>query len=61
VPTPRNCVASVRDLRSVEDVTLWPLLVELMEHDTAKHLAILEFLRNHAKGSARLEGADLGG
>lgn len=48
-----------RDLRSVEHVTIWPLLVELMEHDTAKHLAILEFLRKHAKGTARLDGSDL--
>jgi rubrerythrin len=36
-------------LREVKDTTLWRLLVQLMEMDTAKHLAILEFARQHAK------------
>jgi hypothetical protein len=36
-------------LREVKDTTLWRLLVQLMEIDTAKHLAILEFAREHAK------------
>jgi rubrerythrin len=38
-----------RQLRDVEDTTLWVLLVRLMEADTAKHLDILKFIREHAK------------
>lgn len=37
-----------RKLRCVEDTTLWALLVELMQHDTAKHIAILKFARSHS-------------
>jgi hypothetical protein len=36
-----------RELRDVKDTTLWGLLVELMERDTEKHVAILKFVRNH--------------
>jgi hypothetical protein len=36
-----------RDLRDVKDTTLWGLLVELMERDTDKHIAILRFVRKH--------------
>lgn len=46
-----------KDLRDVEDTTLWALLVETMRLDTEKHLAILKFVEKHAKskrwGSAR--------
>jgi rubrerythrin len=38
-----------RELHDVKDTTLWRLLVQLMEMDTAKHLVILEFARRHAK------------
>jgi rubrerythrin len=38
-----------KTLHEVKDTTLWRLLVQLMEIDTAKHLAILEFARKHAK------------
>jgi len=34
-----------RELRDVKDTTLWGLLVELMERDTEKHIAILKFVR----------------
>jgi hypothetical protein len=37
-----------RDLRDLKDTTLWGLLVELMERDTEKHIAILKFVRDHA-------------
>ncbi len=37
-----------RELREVEDTTMWTLLVELMEQDTKKHISILRFARKHA-------------
>ncbi len=37
-----------RDLRDVKDTSLWALLVELMHRDTEKHIAILNFVRQHA-------------
>lgn len=37
-----------RELRDVKDTTLWELLVELMQRDTEKHIAILRFVREHA-------------
>jgi rubrerythrin len=36
-----------RELRNVKDTTLWGLLVDLMERDTEKHIAILRFVRQH--------------
>lgn len=38
-----------RELSDVKDTTLWGLLVELMERDTDKHIAILRFAHEHAK------------
>ncbi len=38
-----------KELSSVKDTTLWGLLVELMERDTDKHIAILRFAHRHAK------------
>jgi rubrerythrin len=38
-----------RELREVKDTSLWGLLVELMERDTQKHIAILRFVKKHAK------------
>ena len=37
-----------RELRDVKDTSLWALLVELMQRDTEKHIAILKFVREHA-------------
>jgi hypothetical protein len=37
-----------RELLDVKATTLWSLLVDLMERDTQKHLAILRFARKHA-------------
>jgi rubrerythrin len=36
-----------KDLRDVKDTTLWSLLVDLMQRDTDKHIAILRFARDH--------------
>jgi hypothetical protein len=36
-----------RQLRDVKDTTLWDLLVELMERDTERHIAILRFVSKH--------------
>jgi hypothetical protein len=38
-----------RTLRPLQDENLWPLLVELMEMDTRKHVRILEYLRHHMR------------
>ena len=37
-----------KSLREVRDTTLWALLVELMQADTAKHIKILSFIRDRA-------------
>ncbi len=42
-----------KSLKNVRHTTVWPLLVELMEMDTRKHIKILEFLREHAQKTAR--------
>jgi hypothetical protein len=39
-------------LRDVRETTLWGLLIELMLDDTAKHIKILEFIRDRAKDPA---------
>ena len=38
-----------RELRDVKDRSIWGLLVELMERDTQKHIAILRFVKKHTK------------
>ncbi len=47
----RELKALKKTLRDVEDTTLWGLLVDLMERDTEKHIAILNFVEKHAKNS----------
>jgi rubrerythrin len=37
-----------RELRDVKDTSLWGLLVDVMERDTQKHIAILKFAKKHA-------------
>jgi hypothetical protein len=37
------------ELRSVKDTSLWSILIELMERDTQKHIAILRFAREHTR------------
>ena len=36
-----------RELRDVKDTSLWSLLVDLMQRDTQKHIAILRFVKKH--------------
>ncbi len=36
------------ELREVKDTSLWGLLVDMMERDTQKHIAILRFAKKHA-------------
>ncbi len=36
-----------RELRDVKDTSIWGLLVDLMERDTQKHIAILKFVKRH--------------
>jgi rubrerythrin len=38
-----------RELKDVKDTTLWELLVELMQRDTDKHIAILRFVEKHTE------------
>jgi rubrerythrin len=40
-----------KELRPLRDTTLFSLLVQLMELDTKKHIAILEFIRRSAERS----------
>ena len=42
-----------KDLRDVEDTTLWALLVETMQRDTEKHMAVLRFVEDHTKNNRR--------
>jgi hypothetical protein len=44
----RELKALQRELSDVKDTTLWSLLVDLMQRDTQKHIAILRFVRKHA-------------
>ncbi len=39
------------ELRSVKDTSLWGLLVDLMQRDTEKHIAVLRFAKKHTKRS----------
>ena len=41
-----------RSLKPVAGGTLWPLIVELMEIDTSKHVRILQFLRDRLTKAA---------
>ena len=43
--------AIAKELKDVRDTTLWGLLIELMQDDTAKHVKILRFIRDRAKES----------
>ena len=37
-----------RELRRYKEYQMFPLLLDLMIHDTAKHIDILQFIRSHA-------------
>jgi rubrerythrin len=47
----RHLAALRKDLKPLRDNTLWPLLVELMEIDTTKHVRILEYLRDRLRAA----------
>jgi len=49
----RELKALAKELNDVKDTTLYGLLVDLMRHDTEKHLMILKFLRARAKEASR--------
>lgn len=36
-----------KDIRDIKDTTLWSLLVDLMQRDTEKHIAMLRFVQKH--------------
>jgi len=38
-----------RELSDVKDTSIWSLLVDLMQRDTQKHIAILKFVKKHIK------------
>jgi hypothetical protein len=42
-----------KELRDVEDTTLWALLVDTMQLDTAKHLTMLRFIERQAGAKRR--------
>jgi rubrerythrin len=42
-----------KNLRLMRGHSLWPLLIELMEHDTQKHEAILRFIRAQIRSDIR--------
>jgi hypothetical protein len=42
-----------RHLRSMHGVSLWPLLIDVMLHDTDKHISILRFVRDQLRGQRR--------
>lgn len=42
-----------KELRPFRDTSLWALLVELMEQDSAKHIRILTFIADHVAGHPR--------
>ncbi len=41
-----------RELNEVKDTSLWSVLVELMQRDTEKHMAILRFVLRHTRTCA---------
>lgn len=42
-----------KELRPFRDTSLWDLLVELMEYDTAKHIRVFTFLHDHVARRAK--------
>ncbi len=44
-----------RELKPARADTLWPLIVEVMEIDTRKHIRILEYVQQRLRAAARKE------
>src|SRR5207248_3770178 len=42
-----------KELKPAREDTLWPLLVEMMEIDTEKHIRILEYLRRRLRNAVK--------
>jgi hypothetical protein len=42
-----------RELRDMRDDSLWSLLIELMQRDNQKHVAMLRFVRKHTQRRTR--------
>lgn len=42
-----------KELKPARDDTLWPLLVEMMEIDTEKHIRVLEYLRQRLRAAVK--------
>ena len=42
-----------KELKPAREDTLWPLLVEMMEIDTEKHIRVLEYLRQRLRAAAK--------
>ena len=42
-----------KSIDDVKDTTVWGLVLDVMRADTDKHIAILEFVRHHAKAAQR--------
>ncbi len=49
-----------RQLRDVRDTTPWQLVVELIEHDNAKHRRILSFIKDVARREGRARASRRG-
>ncbi|MHB8220207.1 MAG: hypothetical protein ACYDHU_07775 [Acidimicrobiales bacterium] len=49
----RQLRALRKELRPFRNTSLWALLVELMEHDTAKHIRILTFIADQIAAGPR--------
>ncbi|MHB1504199.1 MAG: hypothetical protein ACYCTL_08775 [Acidimicrobiales bacterium] len=47
----RELQALHRELINVRDIALWDLLVEIMQRDTDKHIAVLRFIAMHTDGA----------
>lgn len=44
----RNLKRLAKELRDVQDTTMWQLIVRLIAHDNDKHRLILRFIRDRA-------------
>lgn len=45
-------VSRIEGLRSMRGLSVWPLLIELMQHDSEKHQAILRFIRKQVRSQS---------
>lgn len=50
----RNLKRLAKELRDVQDTTIWQLMVRLIAHDNEKHRLILRFIRDRAVASRKV-------